>query len=65
MDLRASKSCVPKEAARQTANIIRAIEYLECSAKSKERLDEVFEEAIKGVLKNQEAKTKERTCKTS
>lgn len=54
-DLRSEKSpniCISLAEAKKMKSKIKANGYIECSAKTQEKLNETFEEAVRAVMKN-------------
>jgi len=53
---------VTEEQARKMQRDIGALEYVECSAMTRENLKEVFDEAIKAILLAPEPEPKKKRC---
>ena len=53
---------VTEEQARKMQRDIGALEYVECSAYTRENLKEVFDEAIKAILLAPEPEPKKKRC---
>ncbi|CAG0878884.1 unnamed protein product [Darwinula stevensoni] len=55
-------SPVKREQGQKLASKIRAIKYLECSALTQRGLKQVFDEAVRAVLRPEPARRRERKC---
>ncbi len=58
----AGQAPVKREHAQKLANKIRAVKYLECSALTQRGLKQVFDEAVRAVLRPQPVRRRQRKC---
>lgn len=56
------QSPVKREAGQKLANKIRAVKYMECSALTQRGLKQVFDEAVRAVLRPEPVKRRQRKC---
>ncbi|RXG55438.1 Ras-related C3 botulinum toxin substrate 1 [Armadillidium vulgare] len=57
-----SQSPVKRESGQKLANKIRAVKYMECSALTQRGLKQVFDEAVRAVLRPEPIKRRQRKC---
>nr|CAH7753642.1 unnamed protein product [Callosobruchus chinensis] len=64
IDLRADQGLSPikREQGQKLANKIRAVKYMECSALTQRGLKQVFDEAVRAVLRPEPQKRRQRKC---
>ncbi|CAD6231960.1 GSCOCG00001673001-RA-CDS [Cotesia congregata] len=55
-------SAIKREQGQKLANKIRAVKYMECSALTQRGLKQVFDEAIRAVLRPEPQKRRQRRC---
>jgi len=53
---------IKREQGQKLANKIRAVKYLECSALTQRGLKQVFDEAVRAVLRPQPVRRRQRKC---
>jgi len=58
----AGQSPIKREQGQKLANKIRAVKYLECSALTQRGLKQVFDEAVRAVLRPQPVRRRQRKC---
>ncbi|PRD27909.1 UNVERIFIED_CONTAM: Ras-related C3 botulinum toxin substrate 2 [Trichonephila clavipes] len=56
-------SPIKREQGQKLASKIRAVKYLECSALTQRGLKQVFDEAVRAVLRPEPQKRQQRKCK--
>jgi len=61
-DLRESEDCVSEAEGKKLKSKIKANGYLQCSAKSRVGLDDVFVEAIRAIMKQKKRPTRSFSC---
>uniref|UniRef100_A0A182KIR6 Uncharacterized protein n=1 Tax=Anopheles christyi TaxID=43041 RepID=A0A182KIR6_9DIPT len=55
-------SALKREQGQKLANKIRAVKYMECSALTQRGLKQVFDEAVRAVLRPEPLKRRQRKC---
>lgn len=55
-------SPIKREQGQKLANKIRAVKYMECSALTQRGLKQVFDEAVRAVLRPEPQKRRQRKC---
>ncbi len=55
-------SPIKREQGQKLSNKIRAVKYLECSALTQRGLKQVFDEAVRAVLRPQPVRRRQRKC---
>ncbi|XP_063603195.1 ras-related C3 botulinum toxin substrate 1-like [Penaeus indicus] len=58
----AGQSPVKRESGQKLANKIRSVKYMECSALTQRGLKQVFDEAVRSVLRPEPVKRRQRKC---
>lgn len=55
-------SALKREQGQKLANKVRAVKYMECSALTQRGLKQVFDEAVRAVLRPEPLKRRQRKC---